>query len=299
LPVVGFLRSSPAAPFADIVKAFMDGLGEAGFVDGRNCKVEQRWADNHADRLPALAADLVRARASVIAGNSLAIDVARKVSATIPLVFIVGDDPVKMGYVQSLSRPGGNLTGVTFFGGGRLGGTRLELLHELVPKASIIAVLLDPEYLGFEVEMPGLEAAARALGVRTVVAKPAGERELEAEFAHFVQEGVEALLLGGGPVLRSLRHKVVALAARYRIPAIYELPDYVSAGGLISYSASFTDAYRQAGMYSGRILKGAKPSELPVLQPTRFALEINMKTAKALGITVPPPLLARADKVIE
>jgi putative ABC transport system substrate-binding protein len=299
MPVVGFLRSSPAAPFANIVKAFLDGLGETGFVEGRNVKIEQRWADNHADRLPALAAELIRARASVIAGNSLAIDAARNTSATIPLVFIVGDDPVKMGYVQSLNRPGGNLTGVTFFGGGQLGAKRLEVLHELVPKASIIAVLLDPEYVGFEVEMPGVKAAARAFAVRLVVVKPTSERELEAAFARFVQEGVEALLLGGGPVLMSRRQQMVSLAARYRIPAIYEQPAYVSAGGLISYSASFTDAYRQAGVYVGRILKGAKPADLPVVQPTKFDLVINLKAAKAIGITISPMMLSRANKVIE
>ena len=299
MPVVGFLRSSPAAPFVHIVKAFLDGLGETGYVEGRNVKIEQRWANNHADRLPALAAELVRARASVIVGNSLAIDAARNAGATIPLVFIIGDDPVKMGYVQSLNRPGGNITGVTFFGGGRLGAKRLELLHELVPKASIIAVLLDPEYVGFEVEMPSVKAAARALGMRIVMVKPTSERELDAEFARFVQKGVGALLLGGGPVLMSRRNDLVALAARYRIPAIYEQSAYVSAGGLISYSASFTDAYRQAGVYAGRILKGAKPAELPVLQPTRFDLAINLKTAKALGIRVPPTLLALANEVIE
>lgn len=266
---------------------------------GPYVKIEQRWANNHADRLPALAAELVRARASVIVGNSLAIDAARNAGATIPLVFIIGDDPVKMGYVQSLNRPGGNITGVTFFGGGRLGAKRLELLHELVPKASIIAVLLDPEYVGFEVEMPSVKAAARALGMRIVMVKPTSERELDAEFARFVQKGVGALLLGGGPVLMSRRNDLVALAARYRIPAIYEQSAYVSAGGLISYSASFTDAYRQAGVYAGRILKGAKPAELPVLQPTRFDLAINLKTAKALGIRVPPTLLALANEVIE
>jgi putative ABC transport system substrate-binding protein len=299
MPVVGFLRSSPAAPFAHIVKAFLDGLGETGYVDGHNVKIEQRWANNHADRLPALAAELVRARASVIVGNSLAIDAARNATATTPLVFIVGDDPVKMGYVQSLNRPGGNITGVTFFGGGKLGAKRLELLHELVPKASVIAVLLDPEYVGFEVEMPSVKAAARALGMQIVLVKPTSERDIEAEFARFVKEGVGALLLGGGPALMSRHNQLVALAARYRIPAIYEQTAYVSAGGLISYSASFSDAYRQAGVYAGRILKGAKPAELPVLLPTRFDLAINLKTAKALGITVPPALLVRADKVIE
>jgi putative ABC transport system substrate-binding protein len=299
MPVVGFLRSSPAAPFAHIVKAFRQGLNETGLVEGHNVTIEQRWADNHPDRLPALAADLVRNRAAVIAGNSLAIDAARRASATTPLVFVVGDDPVKMGYVKSLSRPGGNLTGVTFFGGGQLGAKRLELLRALVPKATVIAVLLDPEYVGFQVELPAVEAAAHTLGMRIFAVKLASDRGLDATFAKIVQTGASAILLGGGPSLRSKRLEIVATAARHAMPTIYDLRDYVDVGGLISYAASITGAYRQAGVYAGRILKGAKPAELPVLQPTKFELVINLKTAKALGLAVPPSLLATADAVIE
>jgi len=202
-----------------------------------------------------------------------------------------------MGLVASLNRPGGNLTGVTFFGGSLLGAKRLELLHELVPNVAIVAVLLDPENPSFEV--PSIETAAHALGLRIVPVKVASERDLDAAFARILATGAGAMLLGGGPVLRSQLEQVVALAARHAIPTIYELRDYVEAGGLISYAASFPGAYRQAGVYAGRILKGAKPPELPVLQPTTFELAINLKTAKALGLTVPDKLLVAADEVIE
>jgi putative ABC transport system substrate-binding protein len=298
-PTVWFLRSSPAAPFAHIVAAFRKGLTEAGFVEGRNVVIEQRWADNQPDRLPRLASDLIRRQVAVIVGNGIAAEAARTVTSTIPIVFVVGDDPVKMGLVASLNRPEGNLTGVTFFGGGQLGAKRLELLRELAPKAGIVAVLLDPNNPGFEVELPSLEAAARALGLQLVLVKPESERHIDAAFDRIVATGAGAVLFGGGPVLRSQHQQVVALAARHAIPTVYELRDYVEAGGLISYSASLTAAYRQAGVYAGRILMGAKPSELPVLQPTTFELAINLKTAKALGLVVPEKLLVAADEVIE
>jgi putative tryptophan/tyrosine transport system substrate-binding protein len=299
VPAVGLLRSSPAAPFAHIVAAFRQGLTEAGFVEGKDVVIEQRWADNQADRLPKLAVDLIRRQVAVIVGNGIAAEAARTATSTIPIVFVVGDDPVKMGFVASLNRPEGNLTGVTFFGGGQLGAKRLELLRELAPKAGIVAVLLDPNNPGFEVELPSLEAAARALGLQLVLVKPESERHIDTAFDRIVGTGAGAVLFGGGPVLRSRHQQVVALAARHAIPTVYELRDYVEAGGLISYSASLTGAYRQAGVYAGRILKGAKPSELPVLQPTTFELAINLKTAKALALEVPPTLLARADEVIE
>ena len=229
--------------------------------------------------------------------NTPALEAVRTADPTVPIVFVVGDDPVKMGLVASLNRPEGNLTGVTFFGGSLLGTKRLQLLHELVPNAGVVAVLLDPENPSFEV--PSIETAAHVLGLRIVPVRAASERDLDAAFARIVETGAGAMLFGGGPVLRSQLEKVVALAARHAIPTIYELRDYVEAGGLISYAASFPGAYRQAGIYAGRILKGAKPSDLPVLQPTTFELAINLKTAKTLGLTVPDKLLVAADEVIE
>jgi ABC-type uncharacterized transport system substrate-binding protein len=295
IPVVGLLRSTTAAPFARLVAELRSGLSVEGFVEGRNVAIEQRWADNQPDRLPELAADLARRKAAVIVCNSPAV-VARAAGPMVPIVFVVGDDPVKMGLVASLNRPEGNLTGVTFFGGSMLGAKRLALLQELVPKISVVAVLLDPDS-PFEIEL--VETAARALGLQIVPVKLASERDLDAAFDRIVATGAGALLFGGGPVLRGQLHQIVALAARHALPTIYELRDYVEAGGLISYAASFPAAYRQAGVYAGRILKGAKPSELPVLQPTKFEMAINLKTAKALGLTVPQTLLVAADEVIE
>ena len=294
MPVVGFLRSTLAAPFTRLVVEFRKGLSEEGFIEGRNVAIEQRWADNQPDRMPGLAADLARRKVAVIVCNSPS--VVRAAAPTVPIVFVVGDDPVKMGLVASLNRPGGNLTGVTFFGGSLLGAKRLGLLHELVPKIAIVAILLDPA-TAFEIEL--VETAARALGLKIVLVKLASERDLDAAFDRIVATGAGAVLFGGGPVLRSQLQQVVALAARHAIPTIYELRDYVEAGGLISYAASFPGAYRQAGIYAGRILKGAKPSELPVLQPTTFEMAINLKSAKALGLTVPDRLLVAADEVIE
>jgi putative ABC transport system substrate-binding protein len=298
MPVVGLLRSTTAAEFAPIVAALRKGLGEEGFVEGRNVALEQRWADNQLDRLPGLAADLVRRRAAVIVANSPAIDAAKAAGPAVPIVFVAGDDPVRMGLVASLNRPEGNLTGVTFFGGSLLAAKRLELLHELLPKVAVVAVLLDPDGV-FELGLPGMETAARILGLQIVLVKVASERDIDAAFERIVTAGAGAVLLGGGPVLRSQRQPIVALAARHAMPVIYELRDYVQAGGLISYAASFPGAYRQAGIYAGRILKGTKPSELPVMQPTTFELAINLKTAKTLGIDVPATVLARADEVIE
>jgi putative ABC transport system substrate-binding protein len=296
VPVVGFLRNTIAAPFAHLVAEVAKGLSEEGFVEGRNVIIEQRWGDNQPDRLPGLAADLVRQKASVIVGNSPAVLAAVRVAGpTVPFVFVVGGDPVKMGLVASLNRPEGNLTGVTFFGGSLLGAKRLALLHELVPKISVVAVLLDDAT--FEIEV--VETAARALGLQIVPVKLASERDLDAAFDRIVATGAGALLFGGGPVVRGQIQQIVALAAHHALPTIYELRDYVEAGGLISYAASFPGAYRQAGAYAGRILKGAKPSELPVLQPTKFEMAINLKTAKALGLTVPQTLLVAADQVIE
>ena len=241
-------------------------------MEGRNVAIEQRWADNQLDRLPDLAVDLVHSKATVIVANTPALKAVRGASSTVPIIFVVGDDPIKMGLVSSLNRPEGNLTGVTFFGGNLLGAKRLELLQELLPKARVVAVLLDPETPAFEPGWPDIERAARFLGLRTVLVQVANERDIDAAYTRVLATGADAMLFGGGPVLRSQLQLIVSLAARHAIPTIYELRDYVEAGGLISYSASFAGAYRQAGIYAGRILKGAKPSELPVLQPTTFEL---------------------------
>lgn len=297
-PLVGLLRSTSAAPFARIVAAVRQGMGDEGFVEGRSVVLEQRWADNHRDRLPELAADLVQRHVAAIITHGPAVSVAREVTSTTPIIFVIGDDPVKMGFVASLNRPEANVTGITFFGGGQLGAKRLELLRELVPKVSVVAILLDPEIRGFETELPLVQAAGRALGLKTVLVR-ANLADLEATFATIIQAGADGMLLGGGPALTSKARQIAVLAGRHKIPAIYELKEYVEAGGLISYAASFSGAYRQAGAYAGKIIKGARPSDLPVLQPTTFELAINQTAAKALGLTVPPSIILRADEVIE
>jgi putative ABC transport system substrate-binding protein len=298
LPVVGFLRTTPAEPFAHIVVAFRQGLNEIGFVEGQTVAIEQRWADNQLDRLPGLATDLVRRHAAVIVGNGPAVTAARSAAASVPIVFVIGGDPVAQGFVASLNRPGGSLTGLTFFGN-RLGAKRVEMLRELVPRTSVIAALIDPNFPEAVVELREVEAAGRTIGRKIVSVHAGNEREFDAAFTTIVQAGAGALVVIGSPFFTSNSRTLVALSARHAIPAIYDIRDHVAAGGLISYSTSFTEAYRQAGVYAGRILKGVKPSELPVLQPTRFELVINLKTAKALGLTVPDTLLARADEVIE
>jgi ABC-type uncharacterized transport system substrate-binding protein len=298
MPVVGFLRNTPAEPFAHIVLAFRQGLKEIGFVEGQNVVIEQRWADNQLDRLPGLAADLVRRQAAVIVGNGGAAEALRRATATIPIVFVIGGDPVAQGFVTSLNRPGGNLTGLTFFGN-RLSAKRVEMLRELVPRTGVIAALIDPNFPEAAAEIPEVQEAGRAIGLEIVLVNARNEREFDAAFTSMVQAGAGALVVIGSPYFTSKSQKLVALSARHAVPAIYDIRDYVTAGGLISYSTSFTDAYRQAGVYAGRILRGVKPSELPVLQPTKFELTLNLKTAKALGLDVPASLLARADEVIE
>jgi putative ABC transport system substrate-binding protein len=298
MPVVGFLRSTPAEPFANLVVAFRQGLNETGFVEGQNVVIDQRWADNRLDRLADLAADLVRRQVAVIVCNAPAVEPARDAATTIPIVFVIGDDPVAHGLVASLNRPGGNLTGLTFFGN-RLSAKRLEMLVEFVPAARVVAVLIDPSFSSSATELREVEEAGRTLERKIVAVQAANEREFDGAFTRMIQAGAGALVVCGSPSFTSDSRTLVALAARHAIPAIYDIRDYVPAGGLISYSASFTGAYRQAGVYAGRILKGAKPSELLVLQPTTFELVINLKTAKELGLAVPPGLLVAADEVIE
>ena len=298
IPVIGFLRNTAAASSAHLVSAFRKGLNEAGFIEGQNVAIDYRWADDHNDRLPALAADLVRRRVAVIVGNTPSAQAAKAASATVPIVFVIGSDPVRTGLVASLNRPGGNVTGVVFTTAD-LTAKRLGLLHELVPKAAVIAVLLDPNYPEIEFVAKEAEAAGRVIGRQILIVKAASEREFNAAFATIVQAGAGALLVGGGPFFNNRRRQLVALAARHALPASYVNREYAEAGGLMSYGASQTDAYRRAGNYVGRILKGAKPADLPVELARKFELIINLAAAKALGLEIPPMLLARADEVIE
>jgi ABC-type uncharacterized transport system substrate-binding protein len=299
LPVVGFLRTSTVARSAHLVAAFQSGLAELGFIEGRNVAVEYRWADNRAE-LPALAADLVRRQVAAIVATDLhATRTTKEATATIPIVFVIGNDPVRLGLVASLSRPDGNVTGVSFINTD-LGSKRLGLLNELVPAAAVIAVLVDASNTeGETVTMRDVREGARMIGRQIVVAKVAGERDFSLAFVRFVQERAGALLVTGGPFFNGHRRRIAALALRHALPAVFNVREYAEAGGLMSYGSSQTDAYRRAGVYVGRILKGAKPAELPVLLPTKFELVINLATAKALGLEIPPMLLARADEVIE
>jgi putative ABC transport system substrate-binding protein len=297
MPVVGFLRSATLSDAAAFITAFRQGLKEEGYVEGQNVAIEFRAADNHRDRLPALLAELIRIPVSVIAANSVAAIAAKAATATIPIVFASGDDPVTDGLVASFNRPGGNVTGVSFISGA-LGAKRLQLLGEVAPKGSTIAALVNPDTLETETDRKDVEAAAQKSGQPLIVLDVANDRDIETAFNTIVQRGAGAVLVGPGPFLSSKRQLLIGLAAQYRLPALYQ-PLGTVAGGLMSYGADLADAYRQVGNYVGRILKGTKPADLPVLQPTKFELVINLKTARALGLTVPPTLLALADKVIE
>jgi putative ABC transport system substrate-binding protein len=298
LPVIGFLRSSAAAGSAHLVAAFRKGLAEAGFVEGQNVAIEYRWANDQPDRLPGLAADLVRRGVAAIVGNTPAALAAKKATTSIPIVFVMGSDPVRLGLVSSLNRPGGNLTGLVFITTDLIG-KRLGLLHELVPKADIIAVFLEPNSPEIELQMKNTEEAGRAIGRKILIVKVANEREIEAAFATIVRAGAGALAAGGPPLFLTQRRQFAALAARHGLPAIYSQREYVEAGGLMSYGTNQPDAYRRAGGYVARILKGEKPADLPVELASRFEFIINLPTAKALGLEIPPMLLARADEVIE
>jgi putative ABC transport system substrate-binding protein len=298
LPVVGFLNSASADGYASMAAAFRQGLNEAGYVDGNNVTIEYRWAENQYDRLPALAADLVSRRVTVIFANSPSIAAAKAATTTIPITFLSGDDPVRLGFVASLNRPGGNATGVAILSGA-LAAKRLELLRELVPHARIIAVLINSDFGASGRFQSDVEAAARVLGLAIQFLQTNNEREIDGAFNSLAQARADALLVGPGPFLDSQRELLVALAAKIAVPAGYETRATAVAGGLISYGADVGNGYRQAGVYTGRILKGAKPSDLPVVQPTKFELVINLKTAKALGLGVPRPLIVLADEVIE
>jgi putative ABC transport system substrate-binding protein len=298
MPVIGYLDSKVAAASSYQVAAFRQGLNEAGFIEGRNVAIEFRWAEDQLDRVPALAADLVRRRVAVIVTNNASTPAAKAATSTIPIVFVSGGDPVEAGLVTSLNRPGGNVTGVSFIAP-TLNPKRLELLHELVPKPALIAVLMDPNNRGFEAQLRDLEAAARALGRQILIVKAGTEGEIDAAFATIVQAGARALFVSSTALYTSRRRQLLALAAGHALPASYEGREYVVAGGLMSYGASATDAYRRGGLYVGRILKGEKPGEMPVEMPTKYELVINFATAKALGLALPHSLLSRADELIE
>ena len=298
-PVIGFLRSATAADSAHIVTAFRQGLNDAGFVEGQNVAIEYRWADGHLDRLPALAADLVSRQVTVIVtGGPFAPRAAKAATATIPIVFNTGIDPVKLGLVASLNRPGGNVTGVNFLNAATEA-KRLGLLHDLVPNASLIAVLRNPTRPDAADQLGDVQEAARTLGKKLLVLDASTGSEIDAGFAILAQQRADAMTVAADPFLTARREQIIALAARYAMPVMYSVREPVVAGGLISYSASLTDSYRQVGVYAGRILKGEKPADLPVMLPTKFELVINLRTAKALALEVPPMLLARADEVIE
>jgi putative ABC transport system substrate-binding protein len=298
MPVIGFLRSTSYAPFQNLITAFGQGLKEFGFVEGQNVAIEYRYADNQIDRLPALAADLVRRPVNVMVCNALAAQAAKAATATVPIVFASGTDPVRDGLVTSLNRPGGNVTGAVFFGGD-LGPKRLELLRQIVPKATTIAALVHPSTFATEAERSEILAAAQAMGLQLLLIDIGSGRDIDAAVATAVQAGAGALFVGGGAFLNSQRVRLAAQAARHKLAAMFVLRDHVVAGGLMSYGASQTDAYRQAGIYAGRILMGEKPADLPVIRSTKLEFVINLKTAKTLGLDIPPTLLALADEVIE
>jgi len=299
-PVVGFLSSRTASDATSAVAAFHRGLNEMGYFEGQNVAIEYRWAEGQYDRLPALAADLVRRQVAVIAatGGTISSRAAKAATSTIPIIFGTGEDPVKLGLVATLSRPGGNVTGVhTFIG--QMEAKRLGLLHELIPTAALVGVLLNPKSSSFATLSNDIRDAARNLGQEVNVVNASSEGDIRAAFATFARLRAAALLVAADPFFNTQLDQIVALAAQYAIPAIYELREFAVAGGLISYGTSLLEAYRQIGLYTGRILKGDKPIDLPVVQSTKFELVINLKTAKALGLEVPPGLSARADEVIE
>jgi putative tryptophan/tyrosine transport system substrate-binding protein len=297
-PVVGFLRNTPSASFEHILVAFRRGLTEAGYVEGRNVVIEQRWAEGHNDRLPTLLTDLINRQAAVIVANTTAALAAKAGAVTVPVGFATGTDPVRDGLVASFNRPGVNFTGVVFITS-ELGTKRLELLRQLVPKATTVGMLVMPSGTETEVERVDVAKAAQALGFQLVVANATSRPEIETAFAAFAQQRADAALIGTGAQTNSHSEAIVALAARHSIPTIYSLREYVSIGGLMSYGASITEAYRQAGIYAGRILKGERPADLPVMRSTKFDLVLNLRRAKALGLDVPDKLLALTDEVIE
>jgi len=298
VPVVGFLNGSSARAYGYVAAAFGQGLRDTGYVEGRNVLVEYRWAEDHYDRLPTLVADLVRRQVNVIIANTQAAPAAKAATATIPIVFLTAGDPVRDGLVASLNRPGGNLTGHSILSV-ELGPKRLELLRELVPTATVIAFLINPTTPTAEAQSRSMQAAARNLGLQLHVLHASTERDLDTAFASLAQLQAGGLVIGGDAFFVSRSEQLAALALRHAVPAIYQFRAFAAAGGLMSYGGDLMDAYRFAGVYTGRILKGEKPADLPIQQSTKVELIINLKTAKVLGLTVPLPLSGRADELIE
>ena len=301
MPVIGFLDSRSLDALTDRLRGFRQGLKDTGYVGGENVAIEYRWAENQFDRLPVLAAELVRRQVAVIvtSGGATAASAAKAATTTIPIVFTVVEDPVRLGLVASLARPGGNLTGINFLSG-ELTAKRLELLRALVPAATRVAVLVNPANArNTETTLRDVEPAARAMGQQIQVLNASTSREIDTAFATIVRERPDALFVGGDAFFSARRVQLALLAGRHGVPAIYSDREYADAGGLMTYGSNIVDVYRQVGVYAGRILKGAKPADLPVVQSSKFELVINHQTARMLGLTVPPSLLATADEVIE
>jgi putative ABC transport system substrate-binding protein len=299
MPVIGYLGSPTPGSYTALVAAFLHGLEELGYIEGQNVAIEYRWAEGRFEQLPALAADLVDRKVDVIAADAVpSTRAAKDATPTIPVVFISGSDPVERGFVASFARPGGNLTGVAMMVA-ELAPKRFELLSEMVPQASVIALLVNPNNVQTDSVIKGVRETARAKAVQLQILKASTEGEIDAAFGTLMQLQADALIVGPDVFLHSKREQLVALAARYMVPASYEWRESVAAGGLMSYGASLTSVFRQLGVYAGKILKGANPADLPVEQPTKFELVVNLKTARALGLAVPQSILARADEVIE
>jgi putative ABC transport system substrate-binding protein len=300
MPVVGWLSTRAPDEGAYLAAAFRQGLKEAGYVEGQNVLLEFRWGEGHYERLPAYAAELVRRAVTVIVttGGDPAAQAAKAATAAIPIVFVSGSDPVKVGLVASLNRPGGNITGIHMLLLG-LGAKRLGLLHELMPTINLIGVLVNPNFADAQTQLRDVEGAAQSLGVKLLVQKAGTKLEIDAAFDDLARQKIGAVLVISDPFFTVQRVQIASLAARHAMPAVFELREYAAAGGLISYGPDLANGYRQGGVYAGKILKGAKPAELPVEQPTKFEFVINLKTARMLGLTVPPTLLATADEVIE
>ena len=299
MPVIGFLSSGSPGPYQHLVAGFHQGLKETGYVEGQNVAIEYRWAEGHYDRLPAMAADLTRRKVNVIAALTTPAALAAEAAApTIPIIFDTAGDPVRLGLVVSLNRPGRNVTGIAWLGS-ELVAKRLGLLRDLIPKASLIGLLVNPNDPRTKTQTKDMQEAAHALGLQIHVLNATSEGEINSAFAKLAELRAGALIVGTGELFNSRPEQLVSLAARQEVPAIYQAREFVAAGGLMSYGASRTDAYRQAGIYIGRVLKGEKPADLPVLQSTKFEFVINLKTAKALGLTVPPSVISIVDEVIE